>query len=110
MYTPAFLEIFLGWCGVVLWATWLRPRVPEGLADRAVAAIPWATGVSVLAGQLAGFMGLMQQTAGEASGGAMALIRAGSIGSTGVIAIALLTEAGLTILWFVRPPAPQPRD
>jgi hypothetical protein len=103
MYVPSFLEIFLGWVGVVGWASWLRARVPEGAPLYAVAAIPWATGVALMAGMVAAFMGLMQQSAGGVPGPeATTLAQSGSLGSAGIIFIALVTEAGLTILWFVR--------
>ncbi|MEQ1501212.1 MAG: hypothetical protein ABMB14_03235 [Myxococcota bacterium] len=92
MYTPSFLEIFLAYALVVVWARWLRDRTP---IPAFVAAIPWLAGAAVLAGQLAGVSGVLQESTGAAplAGSAVSI---GRWGSLAVVGVSLVVELGLT--------------
>ena len=96
MYTPAFLEIFVGLVIVFLWATWLRRR-PTPVA--VVAALPWVAGVAVMLGQMTAAWAIAMQMGGLAD---PAPVRYARWGSFGVVLGCLLVELGLTAWVFLR--------
>jgi hypothetical protein len=102
MYTPSFLEIFLAWCAVVFWSSWLRARVPDGALDRVLAALPWVTGAVVLLGQLGAMTSLMQASPSDASGAPLGVVRESSLASSAVVLVALVVELGITALVWRR--------
>ena len=101
MYTPAFLEIFVGFVLVLRWARWLRDR-PVPLA--VVNALPWVAGAAVIVGQLFALWGLLQATGGEP---AEMPVRLGRWGSFGVVIGCLVVELGITA-WGVLAKKPGP--
>jgi hypothetical protein len=95
MYTPAFLEIFVGLVAVLLWAKWLerRPAPPA-----VVPALPWIAGAAVLLGQVAAFYAIMTSIGAPDP----VLVRTARWGSFGVVAGCLLVEVALTIRVLVQ--------
>lgn len=92
MYSPAFLEIFVGFVVVAAWAWWLgRRSVPRVV----VAALPWVAGTAVVLGQAAAFYAIALAMTGASD---VPLVRYARWGSFTVVAGCLAVEAALT-LW-----------
>lgn len=91
-YTPAFLEIFLGFVIVALWSRWLN-RQPGRPAF--VRWVPLGVAAAVVAGQVVGGMAVL---GGHASAGIAETVRWARLGSAGAVALGLGLCAAATFL------------